>query len=288
MQIFAGSASQKLGKNIALLGKVRLEKFQNGESRVQILEEKVDVEVALLQSLSDPTNDRLVEFCLLADALRRKGAKEIVGIVPWLGYSKQDKVFLPGEALGAKVIAKILQTAGITKLITFDLHNRAILGFFDIPVMELSAKPLFLEYLQQNISANVAVVAPDEGAVKSSGYFARELGVPIVYMDKRRDLVTGEVMVVGMSGDVTGKEIVIVDDMIVTGSTIIETAKYLKTKGAKKVSVCATHHLFVPGAQEKLEESEIDEVVISDSVEGTETDKLKVLSVAKMIAENLT
>jgi ribose-phosphate pyrophosphokinase len=287
MQIFAGSASQELGKKIGNLGKVRLEKFANGENRVQILEAKVESEVALLQSLSNPTNDNLVEFCLLCDALKRKGAKEIVGVVPWLGYSKQDKVFLPGEALGAKVIAKILQTSGITKLITFDLHNRAILGFFDIPVIELSAKPLFLEYLRTLVSDKMIVVAPDEGAVKSSGYFARELGVPIVYMDKRRDLSSGEVSIVGMSGDVALKEVVVVDDMIATGATLIETARFLKSKGALKVTVCATHHLYVPGAQERLAKSVIDEVVVCDTVEGVGAGKLKILSIAELVKAEL-
>jgi ribose-phosphate pyrophosphokinase len=241
----------------------------------------------------------------LADALTRKGASEIMAIVPWLGYSKQDKVFLPGESLAAKVVAQILQSTRIKKLVTFDLHNRAITGFFDIPVIELSAKPLFLEYFQQRFKIqdsrfknDVVVVAPDEGAVKASGAFARELGVPVVYLDKRRDLTTGAVTVSGMSGDVEGKEAIIVDDMIVTGSTAMKTASYLKTKGAARVTMAATHHLYVPGVQEKLEASELDEIVVTDTVCGMCTnkqmhtnvhhwEKLRVLSVAETIVDEL-
>lgn len=297
MQIFSGSSNIDLAKKIAhlmesQLGTVAISKFDNGEKRIMV--EKGSGHAAIVQSLSNPVDENLVELCLLTDALSRSGHTSLVGVVPWLGYSKQDKVFLPGEALSAKVVAQIIQTSKIKKLITFDLHNRAITGFFDIPVVELSAKPIFLEYFRKNMSGECVVVAPDEGAVKSSAYFARELGVPIAYMDKQRDLTTGKVEISGMSGEVEGKSVIIVDDMIVTGSTMIETAKYLKNKGAKKVSVAATHHLYVKGVQEKLEASEVDEIVVSDTVQqfGDSVNrkigkKLITLSVAQMIVDEL-
>lgn len=299
MQIFAGSASQDLGDKIAKalgreLGRVSLSRFANGESRVRILEEKVESEVALVQSLASPTNDNLVEFCLLADALIRKGAKEIIAIVPWMGYSKQDKVFLSGEALGAKVVAKILQTTKITRLLTVDLHNRATLGFFDIPVTELSAKKLFLDYFRTKLSDKTVVVAPDAGAVKSSSSFASELGVPIVYLDKKRDLETGEVTISGMSRSIAQERVILVDDNVFTGATLLETAKELKKAGAEEIYVAVTHHMYIPGVQKRLEESEIDEIVVTDSVDPTSsqkalgTGKLKVLSLAGLIADSLT
>ncbi|MFZ2199271.1 MAG: ribose-phosphate pyrophosphokinase [Microgenomates group bacterium] len=298
MQIFSGSSNRELASKIAKLlesqmGKVESSKFENGERRVRVMGEAKG-SVALIQSLSSPVDEHLIEFCLLGDALTRQGHTNMVGIVPWLGYSKQDKVFLPGEPLSAKVIAQILQTTKIKKIITFDLHNRAITGFFDIPVVELSAKPLFLEYFRKMVGADTVVVAPDEGAVKASAYFARELNIPIAYMDKRRDLKTGKVEVVSMSGEVKGKRVIIVDDMIVTGSTMMESAKYLKKQGAKSVSVAATHHLHIPGVQEKLEKSEIDEVVVTDSVSKIINNqvpiinkKLKILSIAQMIVDEL-
>ncbi len=307
MQIFSGSSNKELADRIAKIlggeiGKVESSLFENGERRVRV-EANGKGSAALIQSLSEPVDSHLIEFCLLSDALNRSGFTNITGVVPWLGYSKQDKVFRPGEPLSAKVIAQIIQTTKIKKLITFDLHNRAITGFFDIPVVELSAKPTFLEYFEEKVKSEkvkgiseFVVVAPDEGAVKSSAYFARELNLPIAYMDKRRDLNTGKVEVVSMSGEVKGKHVIIVDDMIVTGSTMMESAKYLKKQGAKSVSVAATHHLYIDGVQEKLEKSEIDEIVVTDTVAQSATSqkskviksvKLKVLSVDQMIVDEL-
>ncbi len=301
MQIFGGSSNLGLVKKVGELGvrvgEVSISKFANDEKRVSV--GKGSGGAAVLQSFSTPVDEQIVEFCLLSDALTRAGYSELVGVIPWLGYSKQDKVFLPGEALSAKVIAQIIQTTKIKKLITFDLHNRAITGFFDIPVVELSAKPLFLDYFKHKVgtgekikgATGYVLVAPDEGAVKASAAIARELGAGIAYMDKRRDLATGEVKVVGMSGEVSGKNVIIVDDMIVTGSTMMESAEYLKKMGAVSVGVAATHHLYLPGVQEKLEESEIDEVVVSDTVavnsQILKSKKLKVLSVAQLIVDEL-
>ncbi len=293
MQIFAGSASQELGKKIAegvgqSLGRIELGKFSNGETRIRVLEDKVEPTVTIVQSLSSPADENLMEFCLIADALKRKGAREIVGVVPWLGYSKQDKVFLPGEALGAKVVARILQTTGITKLLTLDLHNRAILGFFDIPVIELSAKELLLEYFRKSVDDKTLVVAPDAGAVKAATQFARDLDAKVVYMDKKRDLVTGEVSVLGMSRSVEGANVIVIDDNVFTGATLLALAKTLKQAGAKKIAVGLTHHMYIEGVQEKIEQSEIDEMVVTDTVEGVGSGKLKVLSVAAMIGQELT
>lgn len=299
MQIFSGSSNLDLAKKIVNAGKFELgsvesSKFANGERRVRVgdASKHQTSKAVVLQSMSNPVDEHLMEFCLIADALSRDGYTNLIGVIPWMGYSKQDKVFLPGESLAAKVVAQIIQTSKVKKIITFDLHNRAITGFFDIPVIELSAKPIFIEYFRKIIDKNTVVVAPDEGSVKSSSYFARELNVPIAYMDKRRDLKTGKVEVVGMSGEVAGKQVIIVDDMIVTGSTMMEAAKYLKAQGAKNVLVAATHHLYVSGVQAKLQQSEIDEVVVSDSVQLPVSEpmsrKLKILSVARQIVDELS
>lgn len=306
MQLFGGSSNQDLARKIAKLmgtqlGEVELTTFANEETRVWVKEKKVEKSVVVVQSLSTPTNEHLVEFCLLCDALHRKGAREITAIIPWMGYGKQDKVFREGEPLSAKVVATILQTAKLEKIITFDLHNRATLGFFDTQIVELSAKPLLLEYFRKSITNNWLVVAPDAGAVKASSSIAQELGLDIVYMDKKRDLVSGNVAVVGMSGSVEGKTVLMIDDNVFTGSTLIESAKVLKEEGAKSVRVGLTHHLYVPGVQEKLEESEIDEVIVSDTVAQIQNSKsqitskskirnkkLKVLSVAQLVVDELS
>ncbi len=302
MQVFAGSASKKLGQEVAKIigakyGEIELSKFANGETKIRILEPKIESSVVVLQSLSHPSDNNLMELLLIVDALTRMGARDITLVVPWLSYSKQDKVFLPGEALGVKVVAKILQTSGVKRLITFDLHNRAILGFFDIPVTELSAKPLLLGYFAKNLNESsrneTLIVAPDAGAVKAATSFAQELGVQVVYVDKKRDLKTGEVSVMGLSRSVSGMNIIIIDDNVFTGSTIIELAKELKNKGARKISVGLTHHMYIDGVQQKLDESYIDEIVVSDTVTPNaeildSTKKLKVLSIASIIGNSLT
>lgn len=297
MKIYSGLSNVLLAKKLARemrveLGRVELTKFPNGEKRVIIKDKKVGKKAILLQSLSVPVDEAIVEMALMADALTRMGVTELIGVVPWLGYAKQDKVFQTGEPLSVKVVAKLLQVSKLSKLITFDLHNRAIVGFFEIPVIELTAKSIFLKYFEKKFDReNTIVVAPDAGAVKSSTQFANELGVQVVYMDKKRDLSTGKVEIKGMSGNVDGMEVVIIDDNIVTGSTLIETANALRKAGAKLIRIGATHHMYVPGAQEKIEECEaIDELVVTDTImnpTGKEYQKLKIISVAKLLAKEL-
>lgn len=293
MMIFSGSASKALGSDVARRlglreGTVESSRFTNGELRVRITEDTINSQAAVVQTLAAPVDSNIIEFTLICDALQREGIKETVAVIPFLGYSKQDKVFRPGEPLSVKVIAKILQVVPIKRLITFDLHNLAILGFFDIPVTNLSATPLFTEYFKKDLSPKAVVVAPDAGAIKASTAFAMDLGIPIVYMDKKRDLTSGKVTVLGISRPVKGTDVIIVDDMIVTGSTLIETAKYLKEEGARSISVAATHHLYVPGAQEALDASEIDNLIVTDTVAPKgRTGKLTVLSVAELIGKEL-
>jgi ribose-phosphate pyrophosphokinase len=300
MQIFSGSSNPELAGKIAKLmgaklGEIEISQFANGETRIWVKEPKVGKRVVVVQSLSTPTNEYLVEFNLICDALRRAGANEIIAVIPWMGYSKQDKVFRPGEPLSAKVVAQILQVAKPTKIITIDLHNKATLGFFNCPITELSAKPLLVEYFKKLVNEHTIVVAPDSGAVKASIEFASELNIPVVYVDKKRDLETGEVTIVGVSRSVAGAEVIIFDDNVFTGSTLLETTKELKKTGAKSIRVGLTHHLYVPGVQEKLERSEIDEIVVTDTVAQGATNtkskilnpKLQVLSVAKLIVDYL-
>lgn len=310
MQIFSGSSNPELAKKIAKLmgiqvGNVELSQFANGETRVWVKEKKIEKQVVVVQSLSTPTNEHLMEFCLICDALHRGGATEITAVIPWMGYSKQDKVFRAGEPLSAKVVAQILQVARPARIITVDLHNRATLGFFDVPVTELAAKPLLVEHFGKEIgtrsgvegTSEWVVVAPDAGAVKGSTEFAQELGLAVVYVDKIRDLASGAVTVVGMSRSVKDAEVLIVDDNVFTGSTLLETAKELKKAGAKSVRVGLTHHLYVPGVQEKIEKSQINEMVVTDTVATNvhqaqmtnvhKAGKLKVLSVAQLIVDEL-
>lgn len=291
--IFSGSSNKPLAKKLAdmlncPLGEVELGRFENDEERVWVKEKRIPREVVILQSLSRPTDEHLVEFCLLADALKRLGADRIIAVVPWLGYSKQDKVFRQGEPLSVKVIAKMLQVVPFARLITFELHNLSILGFFDIPVVNLSAKSVFLEYFLKVKDSNFIVVAPDAGAVKASRAFAEDLNVPVAYIDKKRDFITGKVKVIDITRSVEGAHVLIIDDMVATGSTLINTANFLQKNGAQSISVAVTHHLFVPGVQEKLDESPITNIVTTDTIEAQGTsDKLSILSISDLLASEL-
>lgn len=299
MQIFSGSSGVSLAKKIAKLmgsklGQIEISRFANEETRVWVSEPRVEKAVAVVEPLSTPTNEHLVEFCLICDGLRRKGATEIIAIIPWMAYSKQDKVFRSGEPLSAKVAAQILQVGRPSRIITFDLHNRATLGFFDIPIIELSAKPLLIEYFRKSVTKKTIVVAPDAGSMKASTSFAAAIGAPVVYVDKKRDLVSGKVTIVRMSKSVKGAEAIICDDNVFTGATLLTTAKELKVAGVKSIRVGLTHHLYVKGVQKKLEESAIDEIVVTDTIEQSSEEmkksksvKLKILSVAQLIVDEL-
>ncbi|KKU87324.1 MAG: Ribose-phosphate pyrophosphokinase [Candidatus Beckwithbacteria bacterium GW2011_GWC2_47_9] len=294
MLVFSGSSNQTLAKNLAKelgtrLGKIELSRFSNDEARVWINETNPGRIVVLVQSLSAPTDEHLVEFCLIGDALQRLGVKRIIAVIPWLGYSKQDKIFRPGEPLSVKVIAKMLQVIPLEKVITFDLHNLAIPGFFEVPVVNLSGRKVFREYCRKLVTDKTVIAAVDAGSVKSSERFSEDLGgVPLVYMNKVRDLVTGKVVYKSMSEPVEGKTVLIKDDLISTGNTLVEAAKFLKQNGAETIDVCATHHLYVPGAQEKLDQSPLNQIMVTDTIElKSKSKKLKVISVAKMIAEEI-
>ena len=293
MFVFAGSASGELARKICefdgfKLGKIELSRFDNDEARVRILEKKVGDKCIVIQSLSEPTDHNLVELLLICDALKRMGLKKIIGVVPWLGYSKQDKVFRKGEPLSIEVVARILKVAGLDKLITFDLHKEKIKDYFKIPVVNLSARELLENYFRKKITKDTIVVAPDAGAIKSSTSFARKLGIDVVYIDKKRDLKTGKVEIFGINGQVKNKQAIIMDDMIATGGTLIKTANFLKKRGVQSIKVGVTHHLYVDGVQEKLDKSVIDKVVVMDTVRPrVKSKKLKVLGVAKMITEGI-
>lgn len=294
MKIYSGSSNiplaKKLSKSMGIpLGKVELNKFTNNECKVWV-KDKVSEEVIILQSFSNPVDYHIIEFCLLADALKRQGAEKITAIIPWLGYSKQDKVFRPGEPLSVKVIAKIIQTTPIKKIITFDLHNPAIMGFFETPLKNINASGLFLDYFNTKLKKNdYIMISPDAGAVKASTQFANNLNIPIAYLNKKRDLKTGKVIIEGIDRSIKDKDIIILDDMIVTGSTLISASKYLKNIGAKSITVTATHHLFLNGVQQKLEKSGINTFLITNSIKKPDnlvSKNLQVFNIDKMIASS--
>jgi len=291
MLVFSGSSNKNLAKRLAKrlrvkLGELELSSFANNELRIRVSEKNIGNKAIIVQSLSEPVNHHLVELLLISDALKRLGVKEVTAVIPYIGYSKQDKIFREGEPLSIEVIVKILDTAGFKKIILFDLHNPNSIELFKTPIVNLLARSLFLKYFK--IDKNTIVVAPDAGGVKSSNSFAKELGVGVAYINKQRDLETGEITIKGINRTVRGKNAVIIDDMLATGGTLVETAKFLKKQGVQSIKVGVTHHLYVKGTQEKIDKSEIDELIVTDTIEQKrKSRKLKVISVIELIAKEI-
>jgi len=292
MKIFSGSSNKPLAQKIARelglkLGKIELSRFPNGEARVWV-KEKVNNGICLIvQSFSLPPDENIIEFCLIADALYRAGARRTIGVVPWFGYCIQDKVFRQGEPLTSKVIAKIVHQAKIKKLITVDLHNETILGFFDKPVLHLSATDLFINYFKKEDKIDF-VVSPDVGALKKVTKLANRLDLPIAVINKKRDLKTGRVSILGINQEVKGKKVLINDDFTSTGQTLIKTAAYLKKMGVEKVYASLAHHFYIPGVQEKIEKSQIDKLFVTDTIappKNKKYQKLKIISISGLLTQ---
>ncbi len=294
MKVISGSSNQPLAAGIAkLLGceltKVEISKFANGEKRVWIKEPVKGHNVILVQSFSHPTDEYIMEFLLLADALERMGARHINLVLPWMGYSLQDKVFRDGESIAAKVVADLISNVYVKRVFVLDLHNSSTPGFFSIPTQHLSALEFFADYIHQNFDLKNSVVAsPDFGGLKRARTLAEKLDIDLVKIDKQRNLTTGEVSSLGVSGDIRNKSIIIFDDVINSGSTVVSAAEVLKKHGAASVHFLSTHGPLVDSAYERMQNSLVDSVVVSNSIiQPAANAKLKVLDIAPLFAEEL-
>ncbi len=271
-------------------GKVDISYFANGEKRIWVTEPVKGENVVLVQSFSSPADEHIVEFLLLSDALERMGARHINAVIPWMGYSLQDKVFREGEPIAAKVVANMISSTYTKRVFLLDLHNSSTPGFFSVPTQHLSATDLFIEYVQKTFGLeNIAVASPDFGGLKRARTFAEKLSVPLVNIDKSRNLHTGEAKALGLSGDVKGKTVLIFDDVINSGSTIVETAEIVKEHGAKSVHFLATHGIFANHGAQRVQDSLVDSVVVTNSIpQSGRFDKIKVIDASKVFAEALT
>jgi ribose-phosphate pyrophosphokinase len=294
MKIISGSASPKLAQNISLqlnvpIVECDIDNFANGEKRIKVANEVKNEEILLVQSFYKPVDERIIETALIADSLERLGAKEVSLFIPWFGYSFQDKVFIPGEPLSAKVIAKIIESTCIRKVYLLDLHNISIPGFFSVPTYHISAMDQFVANIEEHFDLKQGiVVSPDFGGIKRARKFANELHLDMASVEKRRDLKTGQVTTTKLDGDVEGKTVFIFDDAILSGQTVVEVAKLLKEKGAKEIHFLATHGVFTGDALENLENSMVDSVTITNSIERPEQyKKITVLDISKTLVDNL-
>lgn len=296
IKLFAGSSSKKLAEKIAEyleinLTSVQIVKFADGETFVKSNESVRGDKVFVVQSTSKPVNESIMELLIFIDALRRSSAKEIIAIIPYYGYARQDRKASPREPITSKLVANLLTVAGATRIITMDLHARQIQGFFDIPVDHMEALPILAKhFINYGFSAeDTVVVSPDVGGVKRARGLAKWLHTPLAIIDKRRARANvSEVM--NIIGDVKGKKAIIIDDMIDTAGTICNAGQALKENGATEVYCCAVHAVFSGPAIERLENSVFTKVVVTDTIELPEEkhfDKLRVLSTSKMFAETI-
>lgn len=293
-KIFSGSSNKNLAEAVSKkskipLGKIDLGTFSDGELDVWVEEDVNNSNVFILQSNSSPVNDNIIELLLISDALRRSGAHKITAVIPYFGYSRKEKQNRRGEPISAKVIADLIVTAGINKIICLDLHADAIVGFFDVPVIYLTALNVLAARLQQEKLQNPVVVAPDVGGVKRARNFAAILKTPLAVIEKHRQTAARDtVEVLSMSGEVAGDTAIIIDDVISTGSTIIQSANALKQKGVKKIYVCATHGVFAGNAVANLEKSHIDKLFVTDSIAtNVKSKKIEKVSISTLIADCL-
>lgn len=293
-KIFAGSSNPNLTRAVSqksgiALGQIDIGRFSDTEIDVWVKDEVNNSDVFILQSNSAPVNDNIIELALIADALKRSGANRIAAVIPYFGYSRKEKQSRTGEPISAKVIADLITSSGINKIVCLDLHADAIVGFFNVPVIYLSALEVLADRLKKEKLASPIVVAPDVGGVKRARNFAALLKAPLVVIEKRREVAKRETIeVLSMSGEVAGDTAIIVDDIISTGSTIMESASALKKKGVKKVIACATHAVFAGNAVENLEKSAIDKIFITDTIARKLTgSKIEQVTVAGLIAASL-
>ena len=232
-----------------------------------------------------PANANLMELLIMTDALKRSSAKSITAVVPYYGYARQDRKAAPRVPISAKLVADMMETAGITRVVTIDLHASQIQGFFNIPVDNLYGAILFMDYIKAKDLPNPIIASPDIGGVARARYFANKLGLDMVIVDKRRERANvAEVM--NIIGDVEGKDVILIDDMIDTAGTMVKGAEALKAKGANSVMACCTHPVLSGPAIERLRNGAIDELIVSDTIPVcNDCEKIKVLSTAKLLGE---
>lgn len=295
MRLLAGSTHPILTRQVAELLNLKivateLDVFSNGEKRVWVKDQDLRGEnVTIIQSFSAPVDETIMETLLLIDALERAGAKHINLSIPWMGYSLQDKVFRPGEPISAKVVADLISQSYVKRIQLLDLHNDSIPAFFSMPTDYLTAIDLFANYLKINFPATKTVIAsPDFGGLKRARTLASKLDLDLVNIDKTRNLKTGEVIAQGVHGKVNQKTVIVFDDVIVSGSTVVESAKILKEEGAARVVFVATHGLLTGQAKTSLAASEVDQILITNSIEHADLPaKFKVIDVAPILARGL-
>lgn len=294
MTVVTGSSHSQFAQHLAQLLNVELVTpdltiFKNTERKVRVPTSLKNETVILVQSLSDPVDTHLIEYLLITDALERVGVEQVWAVVPWLGYSMQDKVFQPGEPIAAKVVANLISNAFTHRVFLLDLHNSSIPGFFSVPTHHLSADEVFEQYIRDTFNLKeTIVVSPDFGGLKRARVLADRLGVELANIDKHRNLSTGQVEHMELHGNVENKTVLVYDDVILSGGTVGKATQVLKSAGAKQVYFLATHGLFVGSALETLQSCQLNGIITTDSIHHNGLpDSIKQLSIGPVFAEVL-
>ena len=292
MKVFSGNANRELAERICRelgipLGTCDVSQFSDGEINVNIDETVRGIDVFIIQPTCSPVNDNLMETLILIDAVKRASVGRVNAVIPYYGYARQDRKTKAREPITAKLVANLFTTAGADRVISMDLHAAQIQGYFDIPVDHLSGVPILAEYFKDFIEEETVIVSPDLGGVSRARAFANHLDLPIAIIEKRRPKANvSEVM--NVIGDINGKNVIIVDDIIDTAGTIAKAASVLKNFGAKKVYGCATHGVLSGPAIERIRDSELEKFIITDTIPlptDKKIDKIEIVSVAPLFAE---
>ncbi|BBO85505.1 ribose-phosphate diphosphokinase [Desulfosarcina ovata] len=292
--IFTGNSNPDLADKIGrylempLCGAV-VKRFSDGEIQIEIEENVRQKDVFIVQSTCEPVNDNLVEMLLMVDALKRASARRITAVIPYYGYARQDRKVAPRVPISAKLVADLLTTAGVTRVITMDLHAGQIQGFFNIPVDNLYAAPVLLESIKNEFdNGDLVVVSPDAGGVERARAFAKRLNAGLAIIDKRRSS-PNKAKAMAVIGDVTDKTVIIQDDMIDTAGTLTEAVNAIMDRGAREVHACCAHAVLSGPALDRINTSPITSVVCTDTIplgeKQQECNKIKVLSIANLVGE---
>lgn len=293
IKIFTGTAHRLLAEEICdslglPLGNSSVTRFSDGEVYFQILENVRGEDVFVIQPTCRPVDSTLVELLLMIDAFKRSSARRITAVLPYFGYARQDRKDKPRVPISAKLVANLLSTAGANRVLTMDLHVPQIQGFFDIPVDHLFASPVLVDYFQKMELPDVIVVSPDAGGTERARAYAKKLNTDLAIIDKRRG-EANEPEVVHVVGEVEGRTALIVDDMVDTAGTLVKSAEALLGKGAKQVYACCTHPVLSGPALQRIKESCLAEVVVTNSIplwrEAVNLDRVRVLSVATLLGK---
>lgn len=292
LKIFTGNANPALAKEICdylglPLGEAFVGRFNNGEVQIMIDESVRGKDVFIIQPTSYPVNDNLMELMVMADALKRASARHITAVVPYYGYARQDRKTRGREPITAKLVANLMQTSGITRLVTIDLHAGQIQGFFDVPVDHLYGASILAKYINEKNLEDVIVVSPDLGGVTRARDLADRIGAPIAIIEKKRP-EPGVAKVMNLIGDVKGKNCIIVDDIVDTAGSLVEGAKALEEFGAKSVMAAVTHAVLTDPAGERIANSNIKELIVTNTMplpENCKLDNVTQLSVAPLLGE---